>query len=76
MWPRSLPSTTKVSIWPIDIFKASSREILTILFLSTGGIYEYKSDNRGIPMFRINKITGNLQGLKSGEWTDIIREVR
>lgn len=50
--------------------------LLTILFLSTGGIYEYKSDNRGIPMFRINKITGNLQGLKSGEWTDIIREVR
>lgn len=47
---------------------------LFIFYLFSGGIYDYKSDSRGVPLFRINKITNNTQYLKSEEWVDMVKK--
>ena len=49
---------------------------LFLLFLNSGGIYDYKSNSHGVPLFRINKITNNIQSLDSKGWRDILKEER
>ena len=49
---------------------------LFLLFLNSGGIYEYKSNSQGVPLFRINKITNNIQSLDNKGWRNILREER
>ena len=45
---------------------------LFLLFLNSGGLYEYKSNSQGVPIFRINKITNNIQSLSSDGWADVM----
>ena len=47
---------------------------LFLLFLNSGGIYEYKSDSKGIPLFRVNKITNNIQSLDNKGWRDVLKD--
>lgn len=45
---------------------------LFLLFLNSGGLYEYKSNSQGVPIFRVNKITNNIQSLSSDGWVDVM----
>ena len=55
---------------------------LFLLFLNSGGLYEYKSNSQGVPIFRVNKITNknmtfqelleNISELKNGNKIDDI----
>lgn len=47
---------------------------LFLLFLNSGGLYEYKSNSKGVPLFRINKITNNIQSLDSKGWRDVLKD--
>lgn len=47
---------------------------LFLLFLNSGGLYEYKSNSQGVPMFRVNKITNNIQSLDNKGWRDILKD--
>ena len=49
---------------------------LFLLFLNSGGLYEYKSNSQGVPMFRVNKITNNIQSLDNKGWRDVLKEER
>lgn len=49
---------------------------LFIFFLFSDGLYHYYERDIGYPMIRVNKITGNLQSLNNGAWTDIAKEKR
>lgn len=47
---------------------------LFLLFLNTGGLYEYKSNSQGVPLFRVNKITNNIQSLDNKGWRDVLKD--
>lgn len=49
---------------------------LFLLFLNSGGLYEYKSNSQGVPMFRVNKITNNIQSLDNKGWRDVLKDER
>ena len=49
---------------------------LFLLFLNSGGLYEYKSNSQGVPLFRVNKITNNIQSLDNKGWRDILKDER
>lgn len=48
--------------------------LIFLLFLNSGGLYEYKSNSQGVPLFRVNKITNNIQSLDSKGWRDILKD--
>lgn len=67
--------TTKIDIK----FHFKALFVITFLFifyLYSGGIYDYKSDSRGVPLFRINKITNNIQSLNNKGWRDVLKDER
>jgi hypothetical protein len=47
---------------------------LVIFYLWSGGLYEYKTSNSGLPQFRINKVTGNIQILDNSGWNPVIKD--
>ncbi len=57
------------------IFKAVfAIALLIVLYLWSGGLYSYKTSQNGLPQFRINKITGDVQYLKKNRWESIIKD--
>lgn len=60
---------SNIKILLIGLFVLS---FLFLLFLNSGGLYEYKSNSQGVPIFRVNKITNNIQSLSSDGWVDVM----